>query len=110
VAQYGLPTTGEATELARITAELDTVNERMDKLGGASVTAEVPARNGGSLVIEATQKDEYGGVNYRIERKPADADEEWSTGAGGDPFAPTAAELRKAAALARRLTGSQPAQ
>ncbi|GGM23133.1 hypothetical protein ACFFX1_10700 [Dactylosporangium sucinum] len=98
---------GEAAELERITADLNAVNARMDELGGfVSATAEIPARNGGALVIEAVQKDECGGVSYNVARRPADADEEWTPGADGEPFAPTAAGLRKAAALARKMAGS----
>lgn len=95
---------GEAVDLQRITADLDAVTTRMDALGGwTSATAEIPARNGGALVLEAMQKDEYGGVDYRVGRKPADADDEWSPGANGDPYTTTAGGLRKVAKLVATL-------
>jgi hypothetical protein len=94
----------EAADLRRITTELNTVNTRMDELGGwTSATAEIPARNGGALVVEATQKDEYGGVTYTADRKPADADDDWTPGNTGDPFSTTPAGLRKLAKLAAAL-------
>ncbi|HKT03496.1 MAG TPA: hypothetical protein VJT31_28545 [Rugosimonospora sp.] len=58
---------------------------------------EVPARNGGALVIEAMQEEEEGGVRYRVERKPADADEDWSPGSKMDPYTATAGGMRKLA-------------
>ena len=96
---------GEAADLRRITAELDTVTARMDELGGwASATAEIPARNGGALVIEAIQNSEYGGVTYKVDRKPADADDGWTPGNTGEPFSTTPAGLRKLAKLVASLT------
>jgi hypothetical protein len=98
---------GEAAELQRITTELDAVAAKTDAMGGyASATAEIPARNGGALLIEAMQKEEDGGVEYRLARKPADADDDWSPAQNGDPYCTTAAGLRKVAKVAATLAGS----
>ncbi|MEU0082019.1 hypothetical protein ABZY58_29315 [Micromonospora tulbaghiae] len=65
---------------------------------------EIPARNGGALVIEALQEEEEeGGVSYRVDRRPADADEQWSVGYATDPYTTTAAGLRKLGRLVRDL-------
>jgi hypothetical protein len=72
------PDPGTAAELKRVTADLDEANKKFDERAGyASATAEIPARNGGALVVEAIQEQE-GGVRYKVDRKPADPDEEWS--------------------------------
>ncbi|WP_091287210.1 hypothetical protein [Micromonospora haikouensis] len=93
-------------ELDRVTAELGVVSVRHDEMAGwASASAEIPARNGGTLVVEALQEED-GGVSYRVDRQPADADEDWSVGSATDPFTTTAGGLRKVAKLARELAGA----
>ncbi|MEN3308908.1 MAG: hypothetical protein V7603_5110 [Micromonosporaceae bacterium] len=95
-----------AAELKRVTAQLDEANTKYDVMAGwPSATAEIPARNGGALVIEAVQREEEGGVDYRVDRKPADAADDWSAGGGGDPYSTTAGGLRKVAKLAATLAG-----
>jgi hypothetical protein len=95
-----------AADLQRVTAELDEANRTYDQMAGwPSATVEIPARNGGALVIEAIQREEEGGVDYRVDRKPADAPADWSTGHNGDPYTTTAAGLRKVAKLAADLAG-----
>jgi len=95
-----------AAELDRVVVAHDAASEQYDaRAGWASATAEIPARNGGALVIEAIQEEE-GGVRYKVDRKPADADEDWSAGTIGEPFTVTAGGLRKAAKLVGDLSGS----
>jgi hypothetical protein len=53
--------------------------------GCPTAAAEIPALNGGSLVIQAIQQEE-GGVSYEVGRKPADAHDEWSIESSSDPF------------------------
>ncbi|MEV0944935.1 hypothetical protein AB0I90_31785 [Micromonospora wenchangensis] len=98
-----------AAELARVTAELEAASARHDEMAGwTSASAEIPARNGGALVVEALQEED-GGVSYRVDRRPVDADEDWSVASAADPFTTTAGGLRKVAKLAGDLTGgSQP--
>jgi hypothetical protein len=93
-----------AAELHRVSAELAAASDRHEQMaGGITASAQIPARNGGALVIDAIQQDD-GGVRYHIDRKPADADDDWYPGSiSGDPFTVTAAGLRKAAALAAAL-------
>jgi hypothetical protein len=95
----------DAARLAQVTADLEAANQRFEDLAGAvTASAEIPARNGGALVIEGVQQDENGGVTYKIDRKPADAEEDWTCGDnGGDPYTATAGGLRKVAALLRAL-------
>ncbi|MCX5070777.1 hypothetical protein OOJ91_33575 [Micromonospora lupini] len=93
-----------AAELRRVTADRDAVDQTLDARGGlASATVEISARNGGALVIEAVQEEEEGGVQYRVDRRPADAGEEWSVGYATDPYTTTAAGLRKVGRLAADL-------
>ncbi|MEU7617252.1 hypothetical protein AB0B27_14330 [Micromonospora rifamycinica] len=67
-----------AAELARVNAELEAVSARHDEMAGwTSASAEIPARNGGALVVEALQEED-GGVSYRVDRRSVDADEDWS--------------------------------
>lgn len=94
-----------AAELQRVTAQLDEANRKHDAMAGwASATAEIPAHNGGALVVEAVQREE-GGVDYRVDRKPADAAADWGPGDRGDPYSTTAGGLRKVAKLAADLAG-----
>ena len=99
-----------AAELERVTADLDAVSRQVEDRGGwPRATVEIPARNGGALVIEALQEEEEGGVSYRVDRRPADADEQWNVGYATDPYTTTAAGLRKLGLLARDLArGEQP--
>ncbi|MFD4208210.1 hypothetical protein ACFWRG_19715 [Micromonospora tulbaghiae] len=93
-----------ATALQRVTSDLDAIGRVLDERGGwPSATVEIPARNGGALVIEALQEEEEGGVSYRVDRRPADADEQWSVGYATDPYTTTAAGLRKLGRLVRDL-------
>lgn len=92
-----------AAERQRVQAELDTVSNRYEELnGGVSASAEIPARNGGALVLEAIQQED-GGVHYRLDRRPTDADEDWSPGDAGDPYSSTASGLRKVAKMVASL-------
>jgi hypothetical protein len=96
-----------AAELERVTANLDAVGQTLDERGGyASAGVEIPSRNGGALVVEAMQEEEEGGVRYRVERKPADADEDWYVGSNMDPYTATPGGLRKLGKLARDLAGA----
>ncbi|EEP69807.1 DNA-binding protein [Micromonospora sp. ATCC 39149] len=96
-----------AAELARVTAELEAVSARHDEMAGwASAAAEISARNGGALVVEALQEED-GGVSYRVDRRPADADEDWSAGSATDPFTTTPGGLRKGAKLVARGCGTR---
>lgn len=95
----------DEAKLRQVVADHDRLEADIGALAGdVSASAEVPALNGGSLVIQAVQ-DEEGGVDYRVARKPADADEDWSPSDSGDPFAPTAAGLRKVGKLVGELSG-----
>jgi hypothetical protein len=92
-----------AAELDRVTADLAVVSDRHEQMAGASTaSAQIPARHGGSLVIDAVQQED-GGVEYQLDRKPATAAEDWSPGDNGEPFTTTAAGLRKVAKLAVSL-------
>ncbi|WDQ00099.1 hypothetical protein PVK74_30480 [Micromonospora chalcea] len=76
-----------ATALQQVTSDLDAIGRVLDEQGGwLSATVEIPARNGGALVIEALQEEEEVGVSYRVDRRPADADEQWSAGYATDPY------------------------
>jgi hypothetical protein len=87
-----------AAKLEQVVAESDEVGTQLEERGGVAITTiEVPAVNGGALVIEAMQEEETGGVRYRAERKPADADEDWSPGWNMDPYTATAGGMRKLA-------------
>jgi hypothetical protein len=93
-----------AAELRRVCAALDAARDSYEEMsGGVSASAEVPARNGGSLLIQAVQQED-GGVSYQASRRPADAGEDWSPSDTGDPFTCTEAGLRKLAKLAANLT------
>ncbi|WP_089156024.1 hypothetical protein [Micromonospora sp. NBS 11-29] len=93
-----------AAALQRFTADMDAIGRVLDERGGwPSATVEIPARNGGALVIEALQEEEEGRVSYRVDRRPADADEQWSVGYATDPYTTTAAGLRKLGRLVRDL-------
>ncbi|MFG1804614.1 hypothetical protein ACGFI4_31170 [Micromonospora carbonacea] len=95
-----------ATELARVTTELDAASARHDEMAGwVSASGEIPARNGGALVVEALQEED-GGVSYRVDRRPANADEDWSAGSATDPLTTTAGGLRKVARLVRDLASA----
>jgi hypothetical protein len=92
-----------ATELARVTAELDAVDNRWEEMTDyPTASAEIPAQNGSSLVVQALQQEE-GGVTYQLGRKPADTHEEWSLESHTDPFSTTASGLRKTGKLVRDL-------
>ncbi|MFF0182622.1 hypothetical protein ACFYPF_26385 [Micromonospora sp. NPDC005223] len=96
-----------AAELQRVTADMDAVGRQVEDRGGwPSATVEIAARNGGALVIEALQEEEEGGVRYRVDRWPADADEQWTVGYATDPYTTTAAGLRKFAKLVRDLASA----
>ncbi|MFI2667574.1 hypothetical protein [Micromonospora carbonacea] len=95
-----------ASELARVTTELEAVTVRHDEMAGwASASTQIPARNGGALVVEALQEED-GGVSYRVDRQPVDADEDWNVGSATDPFTTTPGGLRKVAKLAHDLAGA----
>lgn len=90
-----------AARLAQVTAELAEVGARVDELAGEVTAAvQVPGRNGATLVIEAVQRDEVGGVDYKVDCMPAGASEDWSS---GDAYQTSAGGLRKVAKLAAGL-------
>lgn len=105
-ANAGQLSDADAARLAQVTTDLDAVDQRIEDLAGAvSASAEIPGRNGGALVLEAIQRDEHGGVDYKVDRKPADADDDWNSGGSRDPYSTKAGGLRKVARLVADLAG-----
>ncbi len=95
----------DAARLAEVRAEMDTLGEHVDELADRTETIAVPGRNGTTLLFEAAQREEEGGVDYRVSVRPANADEDWSPNADGDAYTTDAAGFRKAAATVARLAG-----
>ena len=92
----------DAARLQKVIAEHDELSDLCETLGGEVIASvEVPGRTGTTLLVEAVQREEEGGVDYRVDCTPASSDT-YRTTAGG---------LRKAikviAALADRAGGNR---
>lgn len=96
-----------AAELARVSAELNATRDRYERMnGGVTACGQVPARNGGALVVEAIQLED-GGVQYHVGCRPAGAEEGWRPGDTSEPYSNKAAGLRKVAKLVASLANDQ---
>jgi hypothetical protein len=85
----------DADRLRQVIAEHDELSDLCDKLGGEVITSlKVPGRNGTTLLVEAVQREEEGGVDYRVDSTP-DRD--------GDTYRTTAGGLRKTAKVIAAL-------
>ena len=87
----------DAARLQQITAELDELSDLCETLGGEVIASvEVPGCTGTTLLVEAVQREEEGGVDYSI----------WESASEGDAYLTTASGLRKAAKMIADLAGS----
>lgn len=109
--QAGTLGAADAARLAEVRAENEVVSAKLAALGGeTSASVEVPGSNGATLVIEAVQGEEEGGVDYYVDVRPAGADpQEWQRAGGGDPYMTDAAGARKAAKAIADLATAEPA-
>lgn len=80
----------DAARLRQVIAEDDDLSTRLEALGGETTArVEVSGCNGATLVVEAVQREEEGGVDYMVDCRSAAADEDtpqheaYRTNAGG---------------------------
>ncbi|MGC4854130.1 hypothetical protein ACLQ24_12215 [Micromonospora sp. DT4] len=96
----------DAARLDQITTEYDQITDRCAVLGGETTArTEIPGHHNATLVIEAVQREEEGGVDYHVHCRPPNAAENWSP--GGDPYRTTAVGLRKLAKTLANLAAGR---
>lgn len=97
----------DAARLEQVNAELAVLGDRIDTLTDTKTAVEIPGKDGKTLIVAAHQQEEYGGVDYVVDVRPADADEDWYSGSVTEPYRTDDRGLQKVAGQLSALSGEK---